>query len=95
MVCDFQARYHLRIDPEVGDFAGLSASQFFRYATRLPTYEGAVAYRLEQFNAQREGQQPAAPMPAAGEAPQTAQMIEATPENLLTNPLLAQYIEYG
>ena len=43
MVCDFLAIYHLRIDPETGDFAGLHGFQFVRYAYRLPAYTGAVA----------------------------------------------------
>lgn len=43
VACDFQAIYHLRINPQWGEFAGLTGYEFLRYASRLPVYQGAVA----------------------------------------------------
>lgn len=95
MVCDFLAIYHLRIDPDVEDFAGLSAPAFFRYATRLPRYDGAVSSRIQQWRDESGQDQPGTPAALPTGPGEPARMVEMTPQNLLTDPLLSQYIEYG
>lgn len=86
MVCDFLHIYGLRIDPEAGEFADLSSVQWIRYASRLTTYDGVVSARLRAFR--EETHSDPAPAPAG-------QQIEASPQNLTTNPLLAHFIDYG
>jgi hypothetical protein len=43
VACDFLAVYHLRINPQFGEFGDLTGYEFLRYASRLPVYRGAVA----------------------------------------------------
>jgi hypothetical protein len=89
MVCDFAAIYHRDIDPESGDFAGMTGPQFARYASRLPLYEGAVRARLARLR--DDDETPA----AAPEAAPVVATFDATPLALTTNPLLMHFIEYG
>lgn len=95
MVCDFLAIYHLRIDPDIEDFAGLTGPAFWRYATRLPRYDGAVASRIQQWRDERGHDQPAGPAALAPGPGDAGRVVEMTPQNLLTDPLLSQFIEYG
>ncbi len=88
MVCDFQAIYRIRIDPDTGDFAGLTGPQFLRYASRLPAYEGAVQNRIYVFRRDEDNRGNSAPT-----SPATT-MLDATPLMLQSHPLLSQFIEY-
>jgi hypothetical protein len=86
VVCDFQAIYRIRIDPDTGDFAGLTGPQFLRYASRLPAYEGAVQNRIRVLERDKE---------AGSTAPEPAvTMLDATPLMVTTHPLLAGLVEY-
>jgi hypothetical protein len=49
VVCDFQAIYQLRINPQFGEFADLSGYELLRYASRLPAYQGAVANEIARI----------------------------------------------
>lgn len=66
--------------------------QFLRYASRLPCYDGAVAAAFRRRSDAIESE--AAPTPAPP-GPQSASVIDASPLNLRTNPLLTQYVDYG
>jgi hypothetical protein len=85
VVCDFQAIYRIRIDPDTGDFAGLTGPQFLRYASRLPGYQGVMRIRAQHA----EQPPPDAGTTAAGQA------LDASPLMLTTQPLLAGFIEYS
>ena len=88
VVCDFAAIYGIRIDPEVGDFAGLSGPLFLRMASRLPVYKGAVHTRVLMLD--RDGS-PSPREPARS----GSQMLDATPLMLGTHPLLREFTEYS
>lgn len=76
VVCDFLAIYHLRIDPESDDFAGLTGFQFLRYAYRLPSYTGAVAALVAAVR----DDSPDAPAASQQMVPGTALALQAHPD---------------
>jgi hypothetical protein len=89
LVCDFAAIYHRAIDPDGGDFAGLTGPQFA--PPRIPAaavYQGPVRARLAAM--------PDEPATAAASSAQpVVATFEATPLMLTTHPLLMQFGEYG
>lgn len=74
------------IDPDEDDYAGLSSVQFLRYASRLPAYDGAAGAAIRRL-AVTPGPMVASQQPTS--------VVEASPLNLRTNPLLNQFIDYG
>jgi hypothetical protein len=82
----------LLIDPDEDDYAGLSSVQFLRYASRLPAYDGAAGAAIRRLAPEPEQAVTPGPMVASQ---QPTSVVEASPLNLRTNPLLNQFIDYG
>lgn len=76
VTADFDRFYRRWIDPEFGDFGGLSGAQFFTRAERLVAYDGAVTWWLR---AQVRPTEDTAPEPIPG-TPPGANVVDLTPE---------------
>jgi hypothetical protein len=81
---DFLRFYRIVIDPETGDFGGLSGEEFFGFAERLIAYDGVLTARLHNLIEEEKKHDPSAGLL---DKPGT-QVVE------LSDPALAGLVEH-